>query len=86
LYQVTFRGRFDEGGAVLFAGNGIIAGMDVGEVKYDGTYTTGSNGGLAGTVNLKATKTTQLAEAAMRRYPEAFAIKSPWRSAGGFGG
>lgn len=26
------------------------------------------------------------AEAAMRRYPEAFAIKSPWRSAGGFGG
>jgi hypothetical protein len=60
LYQLMYQGSFDRGGAVLYVGNGIIAGMDVGEIQYDGTYTTGPGGELVGDVALTATTNSSL--------------------------
>lgn len=55
LYQVMYEGAFERGGAVLYIGNGIIAGMDVGEIFYDGTYKTEADETLAGNMALTAT-------------------------------
>lgn len=65
IYQVKYQGTYEKGGAVLYVGNGIISGMDVGGLTYDGTYSSAAGGGLTGTVTLTATTTGQLVTGAV---------------------
>lgn len=54
IYSVRYSGPFSEGGAVLYIGDGIVAGMDASEIVYDGVYNTSPSGHLIGTVVLTA--------------------------------
>lgn len=65
LYLVKYHGVAAAGAAVLYIGNGIVAGMDTGELRYDGTYTTGLGGILGGNVTLKAKNPTNLVTGAI---------------------
>lgn len=39
LYLMTFSGKADFGGGAIFIGNGKILGVDVGNLRYKGSYT-----------------------------------------------
>ncbi|MGN6768492.1 MAG: hypothetical protein ACTHJQ_01395 [Rhizobiaceae bacterium] len=60
LYLVKYHGGAGAGGAVLYIGNGVIAGADVAEARYDGSYTTDAAGALSGNVTLTAKVSAQL--------------------------
>ena len=38
LYATTFAGKADFGGGAVYIGNGKVSGMDVGSLRYRGTY------------------------------------------------
>jgi hypothetical protein len=53
LYAMNYVGRTGTGGGAVYVGNGKIVGIDVGNLRYNGTYTE-QNGRLKGTVALTA--------------------------------
>lgn len=53
LYKMTYAGASDVGAGVLYIGNGKIVGIDVGDMRYSGTYTD-LNGSIDATVKLSA--------------------------------
>jgi hypothetical protein len=38
LYAMTFAGKADFGGGAVYIGNGKVSGIDVGNLRYRGTY------------------------------------------------
>jgi hypothetical protein len=53
LYAMSFVGLGGTGGGAVYVGKGKIVGIDVGNLRYSGTYTE-QNGRLKGTVDLYA--------------------------------
>ena len=51
LYVAYFSGIAGQSIGLFYIGDGIIAGIDVGTMLYDGTYTTRPDGTLEGTVD-----------------------------------
>ncbi len=39
LYKMTYAGKSDIGAGVLYIGNSKIVGIDVGDMRYSGSYT-----------------------------------------------
>ena len=50
LYVVYLTGAASQTVALIYIGGGIIAGVDVGTMLYDGSYAINSDGSLEGTV------------------------------------
>lgn len=38
LYKMVYAGREDAGAGVLYIGKGVVIGIDIGDVRYKGTY------------------------------------------------
>jgi hypothetical protein len=53
LYVMNFVGQTGVGGGAVYVGNGKILGVDVGNLRYSGSYTE-QGGRLKGTVALTA--------------------------------
>jgi hypothetical protein len=53
LYAMNFVGQTGTGGGAVYVGKGKIVGIDVGNLRYNGTYTE-QGGRLNGTVALTA--------------------------------
>jgi hypothetical protein len=53
LYAMNYVGATGTGGGAVYVGNGKILGIDVGNLRYNGTYTE-QGGRLKGTVALMA--------------------------------
>jgi hypothetical protein len=53
LYAMNFVGMTGTGGGAVYVGKGKIVGIDVGNLRYNGTYTE-QGGRLKGTVALSA--------------------------------
>jgi len=53
LYAMHFVGKGGRGGGAVYVGNGKIVGIDVGNLRYTGTFTE-QDGRLQGTVDLYA--------------------------------
>ncbi len=51
LYVAYFTGVAGQSIGLFYIGDGVIAGIDVGGMQYDGTYSTAADGSLDGTVN-----------------------------------
>lgn len=83
LYAVKYHGVADSGGAVLYIGNGIITGMDVGEFKYDGSYSIPTSEKLAGTVQITASTDGTLVTGANMKAGQSIAV--PFEIPGNFG-
>ncbi|WP_430256535.1 hypothetical protein [Neorhizobium sp. DAR64872/K0K18] len=71
------------GGLGVYIGNGIIAGVDVANIRYDGHYTEASDGTLSGTVMIKAPASTQLVTGAT--LPANHPLDVPFSIPSGFG-
>lgn len=52
LYEMQYQGVTGTGHGAIYVGKGIIVGVDVTGARYHGTYTTGANGALNGSVTL----------------------------------
>ncbi|MPZ29574.1 MAG: hypothetical protein GEV13_01015 [Rhodospirillales bacterium] len=52
LYQMRYQGVTGVGHGAVYVGKGVVVGVDVTGARYKGTYATGANGGLNGTVTL----------------------------------
>jgi hypothetical protein len=53
LYAMNYVGQTGTGGGAVYVGNGKIVGIDVGNLRYNGTYTEQA-GRLKGSVMLSA--------------------------------
>jgi hypothetical protein len=51
LYVAYFTGVAGQSIGLFYIGDGVIAGIDVGGMQYDGRYSIGADGSLDGTVN-----------------------------------
>jgi hypothetical protein len=59
-FYVIHYEAIDTGGLGAYIGNGIITGVDVADIRYNGSYTEAQDGSLQGNVKLTARTTTQL--------------------------
>jgi hypothetical protein len=51
LYAAYFTGLAGQSMGLFYIGDGVIVGIDVSTMQYDGTYLTTPNGSLEGTVS-----------------------------------
>jgi len=51
LYAAYFTGLAGQSMGLFYIGDGVIAGIDVATMQYDGIYSTALDGSLDGTVN-----------------------------------
>ena len=51
LYVAYFTGVAGQSVGLFYIGDGVIAGIDVGGMQYDGTFSTAADGSLDGAVN-----------------------------------
>ena len=51
LYAAYFTGIAGQSMGLFYIGDGVIAGIDVSTMQYDGAYSTTSDGALDGTVD-----------------------------------
>jgi len=51
LYIAYLTGSGGQSIGLFYVGGGVIAGIDVGAMQYDGSYSTTQDGSLAGTLN-----------------------------------
>lgn len=59
LYVMSYRGRADSGNGAIYVGRGTIAGVDVGNIRYSGSYHE-SDGRIIGTVEMHAASDAEL--------------------------
>jgi hypothetical protein len=50
LYVAYLTGVAGQSIGLFYIGDGILAGVDVGTMQYDGTYTTNSDGSMEGAI------------------------------------
>jgi hypothetical protein len=51
LYVAYFTGVAGQSIGLFYIGDGVIAGIDIASMQYDGTYATAADGSLDGTVD-----------------------------------